>query len=208
MFAVGGFRLRRVCTPGRSPFSPLSRSGFSVPETPGGSTWGSPLRRTVTLTNEFRHAIKNSPTHRLQVPFSGRCCAKNTQLGRTRVTTEARMGFAMGKNPIFKQELTIAADSRRHGRFRFLRNRTWHGRNCSPDELDSRNRPRRQRRAGSLGPRIFAASTSRKSLLHTSRSAAAKAMQRFGQASCDLRGHKTIILAQRKYSRQESSKEN
>jgi hypothetical protein len=24
--------------------------------------------------------MKNSPNHRLQLPFSGRCCAKNTQL--------------------------------------------------------------------------------------------------------------------------------
>jgi hypothetical protein len=31
-------------------------------------------------------------------------------------------------------------------------------------------------------------------------------MQRFGEASSDLRGHKTIIRAERKYSRQESNK--
>jgi hypothetical protein len=31
-------------------------------------------------------------------------------------------------------------------------------------------------------------------------------MQRFDQASRDLRGHKTIIRAERKYSRQEGNK--
>jgi hypothetical protein len=55
-----------------------------------------------------------------------------------------------------------------------------------------------------IGAEKFTASTPRRPLLHTRGSASAKAMQRFGQASRDLRGHKTIIRAERKYSRQES----
>jgi surfactin synthase thioesterase subunit len=55
-----------------------------------------------------------------------------------------------------------------------------------------------------IGPEKFAVSASRRPLLHTRGSASAKAMQRFGEAARDLRGHKTIIRAERKYSRQKS----
>src|ERR1700726_3106063 len=80
MFAVGGFRLAGCLCPLEGPLQSPFPSGFSNPDLPAGTTWGSPLRRIATLAAEFRHAMKNSPNHRLQVPFSGRCCAKNTQL--------------------------------------------------------------------------------------------------------------------------------
>ena len=84
---MGGFRLRRVSlTPGRFPFSPPP-PGLSLCETPGGSTWGSPLRRMARLTDEVRHAMKNDLNHRHSVPFSARCCAKNTQSVPSRCAT-------------------------------------------------------------------------------------------------------------------------
>jgi len=44
------------------------------------STWGSPLRRSVTLDAQFHHAMKNRPSHRPELPFSAMCCANNTKL--------------------------------------------------------------------------------------------------------------------------------
>jgi hypothetical protein len=60
---------------------PNSRPLLPVPETAAESTWGSPLRRTVTLPAQFHHATNNRPTHRRELRFSERCCAKNTKLG-------------------------------------------------------------------------------------------------------------------------------
>jgi hypothetical protein len=44
------------------------------------STWGCPLVRIATVTNEFRCAIKNSQVRMLSLSFSARCCVKNTQM--------------------------------------------------------------------------------------------------------------------------------
>jgi hypothetical protein len=54
---------------------------FLWTETHGRSTWGSPLRRTVTLDAQFHHAMNNSPTHRPDVPFSAMCCVNATKSG-------------------------------------------------------------------------------------------------------------------------------
>jgi hypothetical protein len=66
-------------TPSKAPFVPKTRLVLHSPKTPDESTWGSPLRRTVTLTEGFRHAMKNWPAHSSIQTISGRCCVKNTQ---------------------------------------------------------------------------------------------------------------------------------
>ena len=80
--AVGGFGLRRVPrTPGRSPWSPNPDPAFPLPGNSGPSTWGSPLRRTVTLTNEFHHAIVKCPTAQARFVFSGKVLRKKHAFG-------------------------------------------------------------------------------------------------------------------------------
>ena len=59
--------------------SPKLVWSFHFPKTPDESTWGSPLRRTLTLTDGFRHATKNCPAHSAIRAISGMCCVKNTQ---------------------------------------------------------------------------------------------------------------------------------
>jgi hypothetical protein len=55
------------CTPLKAPFCPpKSAWSFHSPKTPDESTWGSPLRRIITLADGFRRAMKNQPAHRGQ----------------------------------------------------------------------------------------------------------------------------------------------
>jgi hypothetical protein len=60
--------------------SPKPARSFHSPKTPDESTWGSPLRRRLTLTNGFRHATKNYPAHSPISTISEMCCVKNTQI--------------------------------------------------------------------------------------------------------------------------------
>src|SRR5262249_15204189 len=81
LFPAGGFRLwPGGLHPLKAPFSPQNSSGLSTPgKTPDESTWGSPLRRTLTLANGFPHATKNCPAHSSGRTISAMCCVKNTQ---------------------------------------------------------------------------------------------------------------------------------
>jgi hypothetical protein len=66
--------------PPEGPLRPQNPSGpFTPPKTPDESTWGSPLRRRVTLTDGFRHATKKRPAPSSIRTISGMCCGKNTQ---------------------------------------------------------------------------------------------------------------------------------
>src|SRR5262249_19864637 len=78
--AVGGFRVCRLgIHPSKAPLVPKTARSFPSPKTPDESTSGSPLRRTPTLSDGFRHATKNCPSHRGRQTISGMCCVKNTQ---------------------------------------------------------------------------------------------------------------------------------
>jgi hypothetical protein len=66
-------------TPLKAPFVPKLAWSFYSPKTPDESTWGSPLSRTLTLTNGFRQATKNCSAHSAMRTISGMCCVKNTQ---------------------------------------------------------------------------------------------------------------------------------
>jgi hypothetical protein len=66
-------------TPLKAPLVPKTRLAFHSPKTPDESTSGSPLRRTLTLTNGFPHATKNCPAHSSIRTILGLCCVKNTQ---------------------------------------------------------------------------------------------------------------------------------
>jgi hypothetical protein len=63
------------------------------------STWGCPLVRIATVTNEFRCAIKNSQVRMLSLSFSARCCVKNTQMPSA--------GLFYGIKPFHKKLLFI-----------------------------------------------------------------------------------------------------
>jgi hypothetical protein len=57
-----------------------NHSALPLPENTEWVDFGtSPLRRKITLTQEFLRAIKNCPAHKPNRLFSPRCCAKNTQ---------------------------------------------------------------------------------------------------------------------------------
>jgi hypothetical protein len=112
MFAVGGFRLAGCSCPLEGPLQSPFPSGFSNPDPPAGSTWGSPLRRIATLASEFRHAMKNSPSHRLRLLFSGRCCAKNTQLVPPRCAAYIARARRSPKFLLMKQWLNMALGDR------------------------------------------------------------------------------------------------
>src|SRR5437764_2942790 len=65
--------------PLKAPSSPNPPGPFTPRKTPDESTWGSPLCRTVTLTDGVRRATKKCPAHTPLGTISGRCCVKNTQ---------------------------------------------------------------------------------------------------------------------------------
>ena len=74
--------MARCTAPPEGPLRPQNPPGpFTPRKTPDESTWGSPLRRTVTLTDGVRRATKKCPAHSLLRTISGRCCVKNTQSG-------------------------------------------------------------------------------------------------------------------------------
>jgi hypothetical protein len=77
---VGGFRLRWVSLTLEGPLEvPQPPSLSTIPKTPDGSTWGSPLRRTLTLTDGSQGATMNWLMHKPVQAISARCCLKNTQ---------------------------------------------------------------------------------------------------------------------------------
>lgn len=76
----------------RSP-GPQPPADVSVPKSPAESTWGSPLRRTVTLAPRLHHAMNNSLNHKPRMPFSGRCCVKNTKLRAGGASKSANAAF-------------------------------------------------------------------------------------------------------------------
>src|SRR5262249_21672921 len=66
--------------PSKAPLVPQNRPILPLPENTGRIDFRfPPHRRTFTLSDEFRHATKNCPSHRARRTISGMCCVKSTQ---------------------------------------------------------------------------------------------------------------------------------
>jgi len=96
--------------PPEGPLSPPKTAwSFHSPKTPDESTWGFPLRRTLTLTNGFRHATKNCTPKAPIGTISEMCCVKNTQSGGTSPPQLSR-----GKRSLLLLPINVLLAGRRH----------------------------------------------------------------------------------------------